>query len=333
MNRMRSIVGCNVFMGTLVCAIFGAPAFGAESGEVVLAAPGRIEGASETLRLGTSAQAPVASVLVKAGERVKAGQTLIELQCADLKAEQAALSARAEMAAARMKKVEGGYRREEIEEAAAALRAAQAEGERASAQAVRIRELHAKQMLSAAALDSAVRDERVAAGHLSAAKARLALLRAGYRTEERVEAVAESQALARSLQAATERLALCSLRAPIDGEVVRVHVTRGELVSPLAAATLVSLADVSRFRVRAEVDERDVAQIRVGQPARILVTALPGKSFAATVEEVSRGMGRKRTLTNDPAEKSDRDVLEVLLGVASEPTLPLGLRVTVQFLR
>lgn len=44
-------------------------------------------------------------------------------------------------------------------------------------------------------------------------------------------------------------------------------------------------------------------------------------------------MGRKRVRSGDPAEKSDRDVLEVIVALAStDATLKVGLRVTVKFL-
>jgi len=44
-------------------------------------------------------------------------------------------------------------------------------------------------------------------------------------------------------------------------------------------------------------------------------------------------MGRKSVLTGDPAEKSDRDVLEARIALNSKPPVwPIGLRVTVQFL-
>ncbi len=43
-------------------------------------------------------------------------------------------------------------------------------------------------------------------------------------------------------------------------------------------------------------------------------------------------MGRKSVLTGDPADKSDRDVLEVTAELEQGATkLPLGLRVTVEF--
>jgi hypothetical protein len=52
-----------------------------------------------------------------------------------------------------------------------------------------------------------------------------------------------------------------------------------------------------------------------------------------TVSRISSQMGRKKIRTGDPAEKSDRDVLEVLIDVeGKDKALVVGLRVTAQFL-
>jgi len=66
----------------------------------------------------------------------------------------------------------------------------------------------------------------------------------------------------------------------------------------------------------------------------VISDAWPGKTFAARIDRQTPVMGRRRTLTGDPAEKSDRDVLEWLVDLQpSAQELPLGLRVTVQFWR
>lgn len=61
--------------------------------------------------------------------------------------------------------------------------------------------------------------------------------------------------------------------------------------------------------------------------------ALDWKKLKSSVGQISDMMGRKSISTGDPADKSDRDVLEAVIGTedASRP-LPIGLRVTVQFL-
>jgi hypothetical protein len=65
-----------------------------------------------------------------------------------------------------------------------------------------------------------------------------------------------------------------------------------------------------------------------------LSDAWQGKALEATIDYEAPTMGRRHTRTGDPAEKSDRDVLELLVDLTpSDVRLPLGLRVTVQFWR
>jgi hypothetical protein len=80
------------------------------------------------------------------------------------------------------------------------------------------------------------------------------------------------------------------------------------------------------------VDERDVSRIHVGQSVTVLADAFPGRKFAGRVSHLSTQMGRKRTLTGNPAEKSDRDVLDVFVELEkTDAPLVIGLRVTAQF--
>ena len=108
----------------------------------------------------------------------------------------------------------------------------------------------------------------------------------------------------------------------------------GESVSVLLPQPILEISDTSQLRVRAEVDERDLHLLQLGQAARIKVDAFPQQQFTARLARFGQLMGRKQVKSGDPAEKSDRDVLEVQLGLdTSSVRPPLGLRVTAQFLR
>jgi hypothetical protein len=81
------------------------------------------------------------------------------------------------------------------------------------------------------------------------------------------------------------------------------------------------------------VDERDVDKLSVGQNVIIQADALEGKKLQGSVTRISAVMGRKSISTGDPSDKSDRDILEAVIGLEDNTrSLPIGLRVTVQFL-
>jgi HlyD family secretion protein len=301
--------------------------------DIAAAAPGRLEGARDTHRVGTNAQGVVHKLYVENGSKVRRGQLLVEIDCRREQAELSALTSRTSAAQARHRLLQQGYRVEEIAEAAAQMRTAEAEGHRAAAQLARMKTLAEKKMVSETAYDAAHRDDKAAAAALDRAKAREALLKAGYRRDEVAEAAANVAALEGDARATQSKVASCKVYSPTDGEVLRTHVTEGELVAPFNPQPLVTIADTSRLRVRAEVDERDVRKIRVGQRARVLLDDTGFPALEGTVEEVLSVMGKKSVFPPDPREKQDRDVLEVIVGLdAVERRLPLNLRVTVHFL-
>ena len=79
-------------------------------------------------------------------------------------------------------------------------------------------------------------------------------------------------------------------RAPFDGLVTNVPVREGETVvvgiQNAEGSTLMTLADMSVITAEVKVDETDIVNVRLGQPAEVSVDALPGKSFKGHVTEV-----------------------------------------------
>ena len=74
--------------------------------------------------------------------------------------------------------------------------------------------------------------------------------------------------------------------APLDGIVMRREVDPGNTVA--ANAALFTVASTARLRVAADVDERDIAQVRLGAPVAIRADAYPGEAFAARVTNIRR---------------------------------------------
>ena len=74
-------------------------------------------------------------------------------------------------------------------------------------------------------------------------------------------------------------------------------------------------------------------KVSVGQRVVIQADALDGKRLNGSVARISAMMGRKSISTGDPSDKSDRDILEAVIDLKdTTQQLPIGLRVTVQFL-
>src|SRR5205085_2994555 len=97
------------------------------------------------------------------------------------------------------------------------------------------------------------------------------------------------------------------------------NVSEGELISIYYPKPLMLVTEVQGYRVRAEVDEYDVPHVRVGQSVDVVVFPKSQLRLRGKVTKVAPMMGRRQILTTDPADKGDRDVVEVLIALESKP--------------
>src|SRR5882762_2476333 len=300
---------------------------------VVFASPGRVEGASETTQVGAAADGILKSVYVKEGQFVKRGTVLGEVACDDLRPALQTAMAEADSARQARARLLRGARDEEKKIASEKTAAARATFNEAKSRLDMQQALFQKQQVSRASYDQAIRDLGVADANLRAALRNEELVSAPPLQEDTARADADVLAAEGRVQTAQERIAKCAIVAPIDGTVLRVYAKRGESFSTVTPRPLFSLADTSTRHIKAEVDERDVDKLSVGQNVIIQADALDGKKLRGSVSRVSAMMGRKSISTGDPSDKSDRDILEAVIDFDdnSKP-LPIGLRVTVQFL-
>src|ERR1700752_1523026 len=188
------------------------------------------------------------------------------------------------------------------------------------------RALFQKEQVSRATYDQAVRDLGVADANLQAAVRTEELLAAPPLQEDKARADAEVLAAEGRARTVQERIGKCSILAPIDGTVLRVYARRGESFSTVTPRPLFSLADTSSRHLKAEVDEREVDKGFRGQKGVIQEDDLVGKRLGGAGVRISEMMGRKSISTGDPSDKSDRDILEAVIGLEGNPlALPIGL--------
>jgi multidrug efflux pump subunit AcrA (membrane-fusion protein) len=140
-------------------------------------------------------------------------------------------------------------------------------------------------------------------------------------------------ALARrdSARAEVERLEAESakyvIRSPIDGVVVARHAEVGETVN--AAAPLVTVVDLSKLRIEAEIDEFDIGRIALHARATISAEGYRALHWTGEVEEIGDVVVGRQTRPEDPARPSDSRVLPVKLALREKIPLKLGQRVEV----
>jgi HlyD family secretion protein len=99
-----------------------------------------------------------------------------------------------------------------------------------------------------------------------------------------------SQAQAQLAQA-EESLAKTEIRSPLNGKVTAIYVKVGQTAVPsfsgIAGSTLVDVADTTSIDAEINVDETDIARVKVGAKARVVPAAFPDKTLDGTVEQVA----------------------------------------------
>lgn len=302
--------------------------------EVVLASPGRIEGASEVINVGAGADGVISEIRVFEGQAVSAGDVLAVIDRRDLNAELSAAHAQAEIARQARARIVRGSRDEERRQAEAEVSAVQATLKQSQLRYDRYAKLFSQGVISEDQRDEAKKNLDVAEANLRAAVKHKELVDAPPLPEEVERAEAEVRAADQRVRSVAERLEKVFVRAPISGTVLKTFMRPGETFSTFTPQPILSLADVSTARVRAEVDERDIGRVQVGQRVLVRGDSFQNGNLTGIVRSVGSQMGRKKVRTGDPAEKADRDVLEVLIDLEQkDKACVIGLRVTTQFLR
>jgi len=302
--------------------------------EVVLACPGRIEGASEVINVGAGADGVIAEIRVFEGQAVRAGDVLAVIDRRDLNAELSAARAQAEGSRQARARIVRGSRDEERRQAEAEVSAVQATLKQAQLRYDRYEKLFLQGVISEDQRDEAKKNLDVAEANLRAAVKHKELVDAPPLPEDLERADAEVRAADQRVRSVTERLEKVLVKAPISGTVLKTFMRPGETFSTFTPQPILSLADVSSLRVRAEVDERDIGRVQVGQRVMVHSDSFQKGKLMGTVSSTGSQMGRKKVRTGDPAEKADRDVLEVLIDLdEKDKACVVGLRITAQFMR
>ncbi len=127
---------------------------------------------------------------------------------------------------------------------------------------------------------------------------------------------------AASLREARSNLARTTILAPMSGKITRLVVEQGETAVPGTfnkdAATLLTIADLSKFETKVKVDETDVARISLGDSAVIQIDAFPDTTFVGKVVEISNSSVKATGTTSSTEQAIDYEVTIELLNPPAE---------------
>ncbi len=287
---------------------------------------GIVEPATPERELVTPVPGRVAAVHVAEGDRVGAGTVLVELE-SDV--ERAALAAaEAEVAAARLEveRVGGRARTQDLEALRRDAEAAESRAQLSEATLARLEATVGAGGVSPDQLDRARRQAEQDRNTADASAARLGSAEATRPLDARVAQARLDAAVARRDQAQAA-VRLRQVTSPIEAEVLEVLVAEGEYVQPGGVEPVVVVGDTSTLRARVDIDERDLARLAEG--ARVLVTAdaYPDRAFEGRIVRIGRRMGRKNVRTDEPTQRIDVKILEVVVDLGDVEALIVGQRV------
>lgn len=268
----------------------------------------------------------VLRVPVREGQEVQAGDVLVELNPAEAQA--AAQQAEAALAQARAQLRQ--LRELQQPQAEQALRQAQATLDNAQAAAQRSEDLFSQGFVGQAARDDARRSLALAdAQWRSARKALEALDPSGSQVALGEAAVSSAQANA---AAALARLSYTRVRAPQGGQLIARNVEPGDVVQ--AGKLLMTLSPQGPTQLVAEVDEKNLRLLQVGQPALASADAYAQRRFAARLAYINPGVNAqtgavlvKFDLPAVPPELRQDMTVSIDIEVARRPQallLPVG---------
>ncbi|HXJ87259.1 MAG TPA: efflux RND transporter periplasmic adaptor subunit [Candidatus Binatia bacterium] len=336
-GRVSWIIGLGIFLltATLVVATrrgheSAADRTAAPAHKVLMVAgPGRVEPASEDIKIGSELSGRLKAVYVEEGDSIHRGQVLAELENADYRAQ--VESARANVIAkeAVLRKVINGARRQERDEAWSSVNESKAVMENAKAELRRRQELFSAGVVSREELERYAREADVAQAKYDAAVQQHALVDDHAREEDRSFAEADLKLAEAQWAEAQARYDKTFIRSPIDGGVLRKHHRSGESVSNSSTVPdpVLTIGDRKTLRVRVDVDETDVSKVNIGQKAYVTADAFGTQKFWGHVVRVGQQLGPKNVRTDEPTEKVDTKILETLVQLDPGSQLPDGLRV------
>jgi HlyD family secretion protein len=222
----------------------------------------------------------VKKLLVDAGDKVRKGQLLAQLDKEEIEAQVEQSRAGAQAAEASLTSAEADYQRAKVDAEGPDVPLLKRAYERAIGMAK-------EGVVSTSALEDAQKNYELALNKQNVSKAQATVLKA--KIAQSQGQLAQDRANLKQLE---EQLSYTDIESPIDGVVLSRDVEMGDAVSSIlvlgSSATLVmTLGDTSSVYVKGKVDESDIGKVYLGQPARIKVESFKDKTFNGVVTKIS----------------------------------------------
>jgi len=250
-----------------------------QSLSAVVSASGEIK-PKTYVNIGANAFGKIVKLQVREGDRVRKGQLLAQLEnvqsSADVNAMRASLqAAETDFVAAQAA----------LQTARADLNRAKSDADHARLDWERAQGLYKDALIAKQDYDTKKAAWESAEAGLAQAQARVEQAKA--QQDSAQKHISQNQA---NLTRVSDVLQKTLYVAPFDGVITNLPVREGETVvigiQNAPGSTLMTLADMSVITAEVKVDETDIVNVQMGQPAEVTIDAIPRKTFHGTVSEI-----------------------------------------------
>lgn len=337
-NRFAIALLSGLLVLTILLALFGPNLFRKRNATAqhtgappaFIAAKGIVE-SEEKVDVSSKVSSTISAILVTEGDAVKKGQALVRFDDSKIQSQVNMAESTLLEAQARLRELETGYRKEDVEMARSRLQWAEAKHREAEEEFERQKRLYEKEATTLVELRKAEEEFKKATAELDEARVNAQKFKRGARAEEIEQARSAVEKADSELKFYLASLDDYTLKAPFNGVITDKFKNVGEAVE--IGTPILELVNPERLRIRAELEETDVGKVKEGQSVEVTTDAYKDKIYKGTVYKVLPNVKRKSQRTFDPMASFDINTQIIFVKLEDYAGLTNNMTVTVRFLR
>ncbi|AFY72986.1 RND family efflux transporter, MFP subunit [Synechococcus sp. PCC 7502] len=261
--------------------------------EITISANGTIQ-PEKLINASPKTSGRLKSLVVQEGDQVKEGQILAYMDDSNLQGQIKQAQGQLASAQANLQKLIAGNRPQDIMQAQAALANSQATLRQAEANFRQNQDLYSSGVISQRDFETSRTARDNAQAQVKVQEQILALQKIGSRPEDIDQGRSQVEAAQGALEIVQAQLEDTIIRAAFAGTVIKKYADPGAFVTPTTSGSAVSSATASSIlslsannQVVANVAERDIRQVKLGQKVSIQADAYPNQEFSGVVQAIS----------------------------------------------
>ncbi|MGQ9618222.1 MAG: HlyD family secretion protein [Candidatus Aminicenantia bacterium] len=247
----------------------------------------RLSGTVEGKEIEISPKVPgqIKNLLVDEGDRVKAGDIVVKIDCSDFEIQKSQCEAMVESASSFLKLLEKGSRNEDIRLAEESMRQAQINYNSAERDFQRAKKLFEVKGITLKQFEDAKARYDFALAQLRQSEENLKKLKKGVREEEIDSARAKLKEAIAGLEMVEKKIRDCEIISPVDGFVSLKIREEGEFVG--SGTPILKITSIDIVYLYVYISEKDLGLIKIDDKVDVKIDSFPDKKFSGKIVYIS----------------------------------------------